>query len=522
MYKAVFADDEIIVREGIQQKVEWSKNGFELEEVFSNGEQVINYIRTHPDIDLVISDICMPLLDGLELSRMISEEFPHIFIVLLTGFDEFEYAQKAIKYNVKEFLLKPITAKEFEEVLIKCNKRIAELHSRSLEQEELKQMVQESLPVLRERFLNRLITIGMTLQELEDQRSLFNLPKPKPLSMIILAELLFPHQSSVQNHIEACEGYMQETDMFFLNKDDQLVCILQAEHEKTLMKRSRSFSRNLLELCNREATIGIGSISHSPLEISESYKDAKKALAYQLIFGRKRVIAPEDFSLEQKEIIENRREIAQMLIESLKSKPADNSKRILASFFKNIFFEQVSLEFAQIQIQLLLGSIIMFLEETNIPPSQILGYEETETILTHSLKSKEDVEAWFYEVIDTIHEEMSTRSMEPAQQKIKQACKYIEEHYQEKTLCMQEICNVLTMSPSYFSAQFKQTTGKTFVEYLTNVRVQHATMLLKTTNLCSYEIAETVGYEDAHYFSLVFKKHTKMTVRAYRKMLNET
>lgn len=522
MYKAVFADDEIIVREGIQQKVDWNKNGFELAEVFSNGEQVVQYIRKHPDVDLVISDICMPLLDGLELSRIISEEYPHIFIVLLTGFDEFEYAQKAIKYNVKEFLLKPITAKEFEEVLTKCNKRIADQHSRSLEQEELKQMVQESLPVLRERFLNRLITIGVTLEELEEQRLVFNLPEPKALSITILAELLAAEPTSVLNHIEKCEAFKKETDLFFLNKDDQIVCILQDEYEKSLMKRSRSFSNQLLLLCKKEATIGIGSISKSPLQAHESYKNAKKALAYQLLFGRNRVIAQEDFSFEQKQIIENRIEIAQTLLESLKSKPAENSKSILANFFQKIFIEQVSLEFAQIQIQLLLGSIIMFLEETTIPLSQILGNEETETILTHSLRSREDVETWFYEVIDTIHEEMSTRSMEPAQQKINQACKYIEEHYQEKTLCMQEICNVLTMSPSYFSAQFKQTTGKTFVEYLTNVRVQHATMLLKTTNLCSYEIAETVGYEDAHYFSLVFKKHTKMTVRAYRKMLNET
>ena len=402
MYKAVFADDEIIVREGIQQKVDWNGKGFELTGVFSNGEQVVQYIQNNPDINLVISDICMPLTDGLELSKYLSEEHPHIFIVLLTGYDEFEYAQKAIKYNVKEFLLKPITAKELEDVLLKIKTRIAEIYSRSVEQQELKQMVQDSLPVLRERFLNRLVATSMDLSELEEQRTLYFLPPAKPLSMIIIADLLPKENERLLEQIATCKAFHKETDMLFFNKEDQLVCLLQGTYERELSKRSRNFSTELFDVCNAEATIGIGSITEGLSAVHESYKNAKKALAYQLILGKNRIIAFENFSNEQPQIIEEKQEIAQTLIESLKSQPSENSRHILASFFGKIFSEQASLHFAQIQIQLLLGSIIMFLEEAKIPLTPILGQEEKETILTNSLKCKEDVESWFYNIIDKI------------------------------------------------------------------------------------------------------------------------
>ncbi|MCK5672783.1 MAG: response regulator, partial [Spirochaetales bacterium] len=116
MYKLIFVDDEAIVRDGISSCIPWGQNSFELAGLFEHGLQALDYMENN-HVDVVISDINMPRMDGLSLSRKIEEKYPDVMVLLLTGYDEFEYAQEAIKSKVREFLLKPITADELSVVL---------------------------------------------------------------------------------------------------------------------------------------------------------------------------------------------------------------------------------------------------------------------------------------------------------------------------------------------------------------------------------------------------------------------
>ncbi len=534
MFQAVFADDEIIVREGIQRRVDWAGRGFSLAGVYANGSQVVEHLKKHPDVDLVISDICMPGMDGLELSRFISEEHPHISVLLLTGFDEFEYAQEAIKYHVKELLLKPITAKELEEVLTQAHADISRERTRHLEQEQMKEQLRQSMPVLRERFLNRLVSGKIPESRIDDELAAYELPGQAPRSLCVLLEIA-PAKDDVQSGVssdidslrvfDACSRLLMKDDMLFYSKDEQPVFILQQQHEKGLVRRSRELCTELMKTLQEgmhlTVTFGVGRCRGNLSEIQKSYKDAQKALSHQFILGKNRIIAADELDFAPHDLSETRKDLEDALIRSLKTQPPEHSRSILGDFFTETFADHISLPFARIQIHLLLSTIIAFLEEAGIPVMDVFSEPEDEFILSRPMLGREDVEDWFYQFIDRIHEHISRRSMDPTQQKILQACRYIGEHYREKDLNMQTICRELSISPSHFSAHFKQTTGKTFVEYLTAVRIQQASMLLKTTNLCAYEIADTVGYEDAHYFSLVFKKHAGMTVREYRRMLNE-
>ena len=116
MYRLILVDDEAIIREGISRVVPWGKNGFELAGLFEHGEKALDYLEKNP-VDIVITDINMPRMDGLTLSRIIAERFPRIMVLLLSGYDDFEYAQEALKNQVRDFLLKPITADELQEIL---------------------------------------------------------------------------------------------------------------------------------------------------------------------------------------------------------------------------------------------------------------------------------------------------------------------------------------------------------------------------------------------------------------------
>ncbi len=129
MYKFLLADDEEIVRRGLREKIAWAEVGFEFLEPCQNGREAIQRItREHPDV--VMTDICMPLVDGLEVAAYVADRFPEIIVIILSGYDEFEYARSALRCRVAEYLLKPITSREFSVLITKLKTRLDETPSR--------------------------------------------------------------------------------------------------------------------------------------------------------------------------------------------------------------------------------------------------------------------------------------------------------------------------------------------------------------------------------------------------------
>jgi two-component system response regulator YesN len=129
MYRFLLVDDEEIVRRGLREKIAWAEAGFEFLEPCQNGREAIQRIaREHPDV--VMTDICMPLVDGLELAAHIADRFPEIIVIILSGYDEFEYARSALRSRVAEYLLKPITSREFSALIAKLKTRLDETSSR--------------------------------------------------------------------------------------------------------------------------------------------------------------------------------------------------------------------------------------------------------------------------------------------------------------------------------------------------------------------------------------------------------
>ena len=125
MIKAIVVDDEILTREGIRANIPWEKLGYELVAACADGREAQAYVKEH-EVDVVLTDICMPYMDGLQLSEFLYHEYPHIRIIIFSGYDEFDYAKQALKYQVSEYLLKPVTASELSEVLVQVGEKINE------------------------------------------------------------------------------------------------------------------------------------------------------------------------------------------------------------------------------------------------------------------------------------------------------------------------------------------------------------------------------------------------------------
>ncbi len=535
MFKAVFVDDEIIVREGIERRVDWKSHGFELAGTFSHGLHAKEYLEAHPDIKLVFTDISMPVMDGLELARYISEHHPHIYVLILTGYDEFEYAREAIKYHVRELLLKPITAREVGEVLDRVHRKLAEEQQQELRRQELMDKLSESLSLLQTRFLNRLAEGRIQQDEIAEQLASYQLPELHACCQCVIIDTALSRKSAEPSAgsselydlqiFDLCREHLDSRDMLFFNKDDQPVCILQHDSPGGVEKKTRSFCETLKHSINQRygeaATFGVGGIC-SPLEnLGGSYRDALRAIRHQYVLGKNRIIWSSQLADTKDPFLEVRRELEDELLVCLKTRPAKDSRVVIRRFFQETFGDALSLEYAQVQTHLLLSRVLYFIEEAEIPVMEVMPDGRDHFSLVSSLSSREEVEQWFFQLVDRIHGHISARSRDQTEQRIRRAVSYLEAHYSDPQLSVHAVCSALNMSVSHFSSQFKRVTGKTFVEYLTTLRVQQASMLLKTTNICAYEAAEAVGYEDSHYFSQVFKKVTGMTIREYRNMFTE-
>ena len=140
MYRVLLVDDEILVRDAIRKRIDWEGLGYELAGDCQNGKEAIEFVKEHP-VDVVLTDICMPYVDGMELSHFLHDNYPEILIVIFSGFGEFEYAKKAIQYNVSEYLLKPVTAVELSEVLSNMRKK---LESARKEEQKIKRLTKVS------------------------------------------------------------------------------------------------------------------------------------------------------------------------------------------------------------------------------------------------------------------------------------------------------------------------------------------------------------------------------------------
>ncbi|WP_258168728.1 response regulator, partial [Paenibacillus sp. AR247] len=156
MYKVFIVDDEAVVRDGLKRTIGWQELGFELIGDYANGREALEAIDLNMP-DLIISDISMPFMDGLALTAAAGSKYPHIKMIILTGYDEFEYAQQAIRLKVSDFILKPITAQEIRELLLKVKAEMDEETRRREDFSRLYSQLKQSLPLLKERFLERLV-----------------------------------------------------------------------------------------------------------------------------------------------------------------------------------------------------------------------------------------------------------------------------------------------------------------------------------------------------------------------------
>lgn len=539
MYKLMLVDDEEEVRKGILKKIQWEMYGFRIVGEAENGIEALEKAeKTLPD--LVITDIKMPFMDGLTLSERLREKLPTARIIILTGFDEFEYAKMAVKLDVVEYALKPISSDELIEILIRVKQKLDYEMAQKKDREILKENYIKSMPILREKFLGSLITDKINRAEILERANNYglnlnyngfivtvisidynadagNFSAIGQVSLIENRELI---KLAIFNLAEEILN-KYEIGIVFLHNDNILIVFTSKEDEKDkLVQKTLSIldelNQSIDKYYKKPVTIGVGSYCSDIAGISYSYESAVRALDYRILLNSN-TICIEDMEPRAAQNIVLDELKARSLISCIKVGTQDEIEETIEELFKEITDGNVSFKDYQIYLLDILTTILKTARDLLIDMDNVFSLSCNLFIEMYRLKDIKQVKEWLISICAKIRGQVFKDRQDTCKFLVKKATEYVKNFYDDSELTVDKICKHLHVSPTYFSTIFKRETKFTFINYLTHIRMEAAKELLRTTSCKSFEIAKKVGYSEPNYFSYCFKKNFSISPSEYRK-----
>ncbi|ADL53512.1 response regulator [Clostridium cellulovorans] len=535
MYKLLLVDDEEEVRQGIVKKIEWEKYGFELVGEAENGREALEIAeKVMPDV--VITDIKMPFMDGIKLSQELRKSIPTTKIVILTGFDEFEYAQKAINLRVIEYALKPISSDELIDILLRLKTQLDEEISEKENTELLRAHYTKSLPILKEKFFSSLITNSLEKDEIYEKCKNYDIKLAGNFFTVAVisiddsilkgkhrykfgeeAELIIYAVLNVVTEI----GFMHDIHNIFIH-NDRIVLIISAEEEKaeTVIREMLSILEEIRQSIEKylmlEVTIGLGTMETDTSMISNSWVNAMAALDYRLILGSNRIIWIEDIEPGSKDKIIFDKNMEHEMESSIKVGTEVEVSETIDRMFDKLTDTKASFKDYQIYLLEMLTAILKAAQSSNVDLASIFGRDYNIFVELYSFNDLKHVKTWLKEISLKIMSHIMKDRKDTCELLIEKAKDYIHRNYSDSELNINDLCNHLHISQTYFSLLFKKETKMTFINYLTSIRMDEAKQLLKTTDMKTFEVARKVGYSEPNYFSYSFKRYLGMSPSEYR------
>lgn len=534
--KVFLVEDEMVIRRGIKNSIDWEKEGYIFCGEASDGELAYPMIiKEKPDI--LITDIRMPFMDGLELCKLVKKELPNIKILILSGYDEFDYAKEAIRLGVTEYLLKPISSGKLLEALNGVSESIRrEKEDKDLVRKCMEEM-RENTEHEKQKFFEQMIAGNLSMADALETGKKYEMNLSAGMYNLLLfrftlgeenrksGELLGEAEYAIEKLTERLE-YVFE----FQRGVEGWAFLLMADNEEQMSERVKELSKDLEEIMKNYSTIayfgGIGQPVARLRELEESFREAERALAARFTMELNRIISVEDIRMAQNvdtlddiEItsfgeIEKTRTMLEKFLNNgaedeidefvdvyINELPEENLKSVLMRQYINMDAYIVMMSFCE-KIEGIEGEMQAQSEELKNSMKTIQTLEEIKNYIRMLLKK-------IIGVRDTISGRRYSDIIEIAKDQIRKT-------YMSDEISLNTIAAEVGMSPSYFSSIFSKEMGKTFVEYLTEIRMDRAKELLMCSSMKTSEIGYEVGYKDPHYFSYIFKKTQNCTPKEFR------
>lgn len=534
--KVFLVEDEMVIRRGIKNSIDWEKEGYIFCGEASDGELAYPMIiKEKPDI--LITDIRMPFMDGLELCKLVKKELPNIKILILSGYDEFDYAKEAIRLGVTEYLLKPISSGKLLEALNGVSESIRrEKEDKDLVRKYMEEM-RENTEHEKQKFFEQMIAGNLSMADALETGEKYEMNLSARMYNLLLfrftlgeenrksGELLGEAEYAIEKLTERLE-YVFE----FQRGVEGWVFLLMADNEEQMSERVKELSKDLEEIMKNYSTIayfgGIGQPVARLRELEESFREAERALAARFTMELNQIISVEDIRMAQNvDTLDD--------IEITSFGEIEKTRTMLEKFLNNGAEDEID-EFVDVYINELseenLKSVLMrqyiimdayivmmsFCEKFEGIEGEMQAQSEELKNSMKTIQTLEEIKNYIRMLLKKIIGVRDTISGRRYSDIIEIAKDQIRKTYMSDEISLNTIAAEVGMSPSYFSSIFSKEMGKTFVEYLTEIRMDRAKELLMCSSMKTSEIGYEVGYKDPHYFSYIFKKTQNCTPKEFR------
>lgn len=534
--KVFLVEDEMVIRRGIKNSIDWEKEGYIFCGEASDGELAYPMIiKEKPDI--LITDIRMPFMDGLELCKLVKKELPNIKILILSGYDEFDYAKEAIRLGVTEYLLKPISSGKLLEALNWVSESIRrEKEDKDLVRKYMEEM-RENTEHEKQKFFEQMIAGNLSMADALETGKKYEMNLSAGMYNLLLfrftlgeenrksGELLGEAEYAIEKLTERLE-YVFE----FQRGVEGWAFLLMADNEEQMSERVKELSKDLEEIMKNYSTIayfgGIGQPVARLRELEESFREAERALAARFTMELNRIISVEDIRMAQNvDTLDD--------IEITSFGEIEKTRTMLEKFLNNGAEDEID-EFVDVYINELpeenLKSVLMrqyiimdayivmmsFCEKIEGIEGEMQAQSEELKNSMKTIQTLEEIKNYIRMLLKKIIGVRDTISGRRYSDIIEIAKDQIRKTYMSDEISLNTIAAEVGMSPSYFSSIFSKEMGKTFVEYLTEIRMDRAKELLMCSSMKISEIGYEVGYKDPHYFSYIFKKTQNCTPKEFR------
>ncbi|HIT67837.1 MAG TPA: response regulator [Candidatus Merdisoma merdipullorum] len=529
MYTIVIADDETELRQALIRRIDWESVGFQVVGEAENGIEALELVgKLEPD--LLLTDVRMPFMSGIELAREVREIRPTMQIAFLSGFDDFTYAQQAIQYNIISYMLKPISSEELTEELRKIKKKIDERFEEFTEQREEKEqqnLARFLMPLLLDSFQNGADAAREKALEDEAVRLGFLKNAGSAIHYTVLVTSFMDKtgnnctdETSAGAVHQVVSRYLRHAGFFCNGRVVSLLAATQGALDKYLHIIVEDIVQSVQRILGLSAVIGVSRSASALTHCHEAYVEAVNAASYSRSSG-----GGVYFISDIERVKTFDQETVQTAVGELenlvRSGTAEELEDCLKNYFRKMELEEASpaiIQLFSVQLSAAVFRVVYAVADTEAARS----FQQEMPMQNQQLF--EDVyamEGAYLEFCLAARELVSEYRQKSGSIICDKALALIESRYMDPGLSLLAISTEISVSPNYLSALIKRSTGSTFVDLLTRKRIETAKRMLLGTPMKIREIAEKCGYNDQHYFSYCFKKYEGISPNACRRQHEE-
>ncbi|NMA94569.1 MAG: response regulator [Clostridiales bacterium] len=538
MLDLLIVDDEPQIRKGIKESIPWERYGIRVCATASSGLEALALIDKYMP-RVVITDIRMPDMDGLELLEVINKKYTNIKVILISGYRDFEYARTAISLKTFCYLLKPIDSDKLLSHVLKAKQEIEDSLKKLKADQNIQKKVDENMAIIRENFLQKIVRGQISdIKEIKETYDYLGLDLDGPFYCVVMMQIDMPkranndplgneswYKAAVMKKVESmldnflsCHAFSLDDSIGFLTSGEELETDLFVKYFEII----REWANTELGI---EVTIGIGNQCSNLMQTPISYREAMDALEYRVISGKNVVIHASKVSanikgnigVESFETILRNNE--HDILYALRSQDRDTVYEILDDII--LSFEKAIKGNIQEKNQLIFMLTFYFTKISfsfEIKMAELFGGENDFYSSLSRCQTVDGIKEFLLKYLEGLMQQSEKEAKSQNSFLVGQAKAYINENIYNN-ISLVKVADNIGIHPNYLSRIFKQEVGESFIEYTTKLKMQEAKLLLRSSNKMIYEISDALHYKDVGYFTRLFKKNYGVSPNEYRQLI---